>query len=142
VPRDAGRWAAAGALGALTVLHATKLPDPIRAVHRANARGVQEGPLTADAGAAFDAVRVHTHESDVVAFFKARAMTYFTDRRSVQSSDLEVLRERSDYFLARRNSGFSQPLVTDADAVTMGWGLVWQDDQWELWRLPRLDAGR
>jgi hypothetical protein len=141
LPRDIGRWAAAGALGAMTVLHVTKLPEPIRAVQRANASGVvQDGPFSAYALAGFDAVRHHTHESDVVAFFKARSMTYFTGRRAVQSSDLQLLRERSDFFLARRNSAFSQPFVSDADAAAMGWVSVWSNDQWELWRLPRLDA--
>jgi hypothetical protein len=139
VPRIDRRWVAVAALVALTVVHATDLPAPIRAVQRANDSGsVEDGPLAPYAEAGFDAVRQHTHESDVVAFFKARAMTYFTDRRSVQSGDLQVLRERSDFFLSRRDSAFSQPLVTDAAAATMGWTMVWQDDQWELWQLPRL----
>ncbi|MEO5899671.1 MAG: hypothetical protein ABIR68_06015 [Ilumatobacteraceae bacterium] len=141
LPHHAGRWAAVGALGALTVLHVTKLPDPIRAIQHANESGtVQDGPLSAYAQAGFDAVRHHTHESDVVAFFKARSMTYFTGRRAVQSSDLQLLRERSDFFLARRNSGFSQPLVNEAEATAMGWVSVWSDAEWQLWRLPRLDA--
>lgn len=141
LPRDTGRWAAVGALGAMTLLHVTKLPDPVRAIQHANESGtVQDGPLTAYAQAGFDAVRHHTHESDVVAFFKARSMTFFTGRRAVQSSDLQVLRERSDFFLARRHSGFSQPLVSDVDAAAMGWVSVWSSDQWQLWRLPRLDA--
>ena len=139
LPRHAGRWAAAAGLGALTVLHLTQLPRPIRAVQRANTTGVvQDGPFAAYAIDGFDAVRHHTHESDVVAFFKARAMTFFTGRRAVQSSDLQVVRERSDFFLARRGSAFSQPYVTDAEAAAMGWTRVWEDDQWELWRLPRL----
>ncbi|MCU1504336.1 MAG: hypothetical protein JWM12_3690, partial [Ilumatobacteraceae bacterium] len=140
LPRHRGRWVAVGAVGALSVLHATQLPDRIQAVHAANDHGVQDGPLSEYAVAAFDAVRHDTHESDVIAFFKARSMTYFTGRRAVQSSDLQLLRERSDFFMSRRNSGFSQPLVSDAEAAAMGWTLVWQDAQWELWRLPRLDG--
>jgi hypothetical protein len=66
-------------------------------------------------------------------------MTFFTGRRAVQSSDLQIVRERSDFFLARRNSAFSQPLVTDAEAAAMGWTQVWQDVEWQLWRLPRLE---
>ena len=85
-------------------------------------------------------MRTHTHQSDVVAFFKARALTLFTDRRAVQSSDLQVLRERSDFFLARRGSSFSQPFVTDEQAARMGWTAVWQDERWVLWQLPRLRA--
>jgi hypothetical protein len=137
-PRHLGRWIATGVVGALVVLHATDLPERVRTIDRINAAGVQEGPLTASSAAAFEAVRTHTHQSDVVAFFRARAMTLFTDRRSVQSSDLQVLRERSDFFLARRGSSFSQPVVSDVAAAAMGWTAVWQDEGWVLWQLPRL----
>lgn len=139
-PRHLGRWIATAAVGALVALHATDLPERMRLIDRVNAAGVQDGPLTASSTAAFDAVRTHTHQSDVVAFFKARALTLFTDRRAVQSIDLQVLRERSDFFLARRGSSFSQPFVTDEQAARMGWTAVWQDERWVLWQLPRLRA--
>ncbi len=137
----AGHVAAVALLGVLAVVHVGQLVDPIRDVQRANDSGiVQDGPLSPDAVAALDAVRHRTHQDDVVAFFKARAMTFFTDRRAVQSSDLQVVRERADFFLARRGSGFSQPLVSAAEAAAMDWTDVWHNDSWTLWRLPRLDT--
>ena len=136
-----GRWVAIALLALLAVVHVGQLSGPIRAVHRANEGGVvQDGPLSPDAVEALDAVRHHTHHGDVVAFFKARAMTFFTDRRAVQSSDLLVVRERADFFLARRDSGFSQPRVSAAEASSMGWIEVWHNEEWTLWRLPRLDG--
>lgn len=133
-----GRWVAVALLVVLAVVHVGQLVGPMRDVRRANDSGVvQDGPLAPDAVAALDAVRHHTHQDDVVAFFKARAMTFFTDRRAVQSSDLQVVRERADYFLARRDSDFSQPRVSAAQAAAMGWTAVWVNAEWTLWELPR-----
>jgi hypothetical protein len=138
LPKHVGHWLAVAALALLALFHVTKLPDPIRNTSRANASGlVQDGPASAYAVAAFDAVEKYTHQDDVVAFFKARALTFYTNRRSVQSSDLEILRERSDYFMMRRNSSFSQPLVTDDEAAAMGWIDVWNDTTWVLWKVAR-----
>ncbi len=124
-----------------TVVHVTKLPDALSQVADFDDSGrVVDGPFADYAVAGFEAIRHYTHQDDVVGFFKARSMTLFTNRRAVQSSDLQVMRERADYFLMRRNSDYSQPLVTDAQAATMGWTSVWTSDQWVLWRLPRWDA--
>lgn len=102
---------------------------------------VVDGPETASSQAAFAAIRTYTHQDDVVAFFKVRALTYYTDRRGVQSSDLEILRQRSDYFMMRRNTGIGQPWVTADDAEEMGWTEVWSNAEWVLWRLPLYEPG-
>ena len=68
-------------------------------------------------------------------------LTFYTDRRGVQSSDLDILRQRAEYFMMRRGSNFSQPMVSDTAAAEMGWMAVWQDDNWVLWRLPLYESG-
>jgi hypothetical protein len=136
LPRLNAPWLAMAAVGMLILAHVAKLPDPIGDVRRANASGaVVDGPESPYAQAGFAAIRTYTRQDDVVAFFKARALTFYTNRRAVQSSELEIVRERADYFLMRRGSTFSQPLVTDSAGTDMGWTVVWQDGTWVLWRL-------
>jgi hypothetical protein len=138
MPRLPAASVATATMVALSLVHLTDLPKAASDVRRANAAGVIDGPESPYAQAGFAAIRTYTHQDDVVAFFKARAMTLYTNRRAVQSSDLTILRQRADYFLMRRGSTGSQPLVAEAEGATMGWSIVWQDDSWVLWRLPRL----
>lgn len=133
---------ATAALAAISVMHLTDLPSAISAAGDFNDAGrVLEGPESPHAQAAFGAVRTYTHQDDVIAFFKVRALTFYTDRRGVQSSDLEILRRRSDYFLMRRGTVPGQPLVDADDAATMGWTQVWHSTEWVLWRLPLYESG-
>jgi hypothetical protein len=134
--KQASTVALAGA-ALLSMTHLVQLPQPISDVRRANDAGVVDGPEAPYAQAGFQAVTTYTHQDDIVAFFKGRALTLYTNRRAVQSSDLEILRQRADYFLMRRDSDFSQPLVTEQDGTAMGWTVAWQDDSWVLWRVTR-----
>ncbi|MEQ1700628.1 MAG: hypothetical protein ABMA25_10975 [Ilumatobacteraceae bacterium] len=137
LPRTAGPWLAVAVVGLLSLVHVTELPSTVSEAQAFNDSGqVQDGPEAPYAQAAFAAVRTYTHQDDVVAFFKARALTFYTNRRAVQSSDLEIVRQRADYFLSRAGSGFSQPNVSEAEAADMGWVAVWSDETWVLWRLP------
>jgi hypothetical protein len=136
LPRRGGAWLAVACLAFLTVQHLPDVADRVEAMQKFNDSGqVVDGPEAPYAQAAFEAIRTFTHQDDIVAFFKVRALTFYTDRRGVQSSDLDILRQRSDYFMMRRGSTFSQPLVTDAEGEAMGWTVVWQDDDWVLWRV-------
>ena len=49
---------------------------------------------------------------------------------------LEIVRQRADYFMMRRGSAFSQPLVDATEAAGMDWVKAWSDSEWVLWRLP------
>ncbi len=137
MPRLPASGVAAVTMAALSLVHLADFPKAVSDVRRANAAGVVDGPESPYAQAGFTAIRTYTHQDDVVAFFKARAMTLYTNRRAVQSSDLTILRQRADYFLMRRGSTASQPSVSESEGATMSWTVVWQDDTWVLWRLPR-----
>ena len=140
--RRSGHWLATGILAVVCIAHLTDLPSAVSDAQDFNdSGGIADGPEAPYSQAAFAAIRTYTHQDDVVAFFKVRALTFYTDRRGVQSSDLDVVRQRADYFMMRRNSGFSQPKVTDTGAADMGWIAVWQDDTWVLWRLPLYESG-
>ncbi len=140
--RRCGHWLATAVLAVVSVAHLTDLPSAVRDAQRFNERGmVVDGPEAPYAQAAFTAIRTFTHQDDVVAFFKVRALTFYTNRRGVQSSDLHIVRQRADYFMMRRGSNFSQPMVGDTAATEMGWTAVWQDDNWVLWHLPLYESG-
>lgn len=138
LPRNAGRWVGLSALVALVVVHTVRTVDTIDRVQQSRGHGaVVDGPEAPYAQAALSAVRTHTHMDDVVAFFKVRLLTLYTDRRGVQSSDLDVIRQRADYFLMRRDSSASQPLVSATQGAALGWTIAWQDTDWVLWRLDQ-----
>lgn len=139
--RHIGAWAATGLLAAATLWHVTDIPSAVRDAQRFNDSGsVLDGPEAPYAQSAFQAIRTFTHQDDVVAFFKVRALTFYTDRRGVQSDVLKIVRQRADYFMMRRGSVLSQPLVADSEAADMKWKEVWSDDDWVLWRLPLYES--
>ena len=97
-------------LALITLWHVSDIPSAVSDARKFNDSGrVVDGPEAPYAQAAFDAIRTYTQQDDVVAFFKVRALTFYTDRRGVQSDVLEIVRQRSDYFMMRRGSAFSQP---------------------------------
>ena len=142
--RHAAPWLAVAAMSFVSVHHLTEYPTLIDASDAADRRGVANGPERADVQEAFDAVRIHTHQDDVIAFFKVRALTLYTDRRGVQSSPLAPVQERADYFLMEQGPAANGRLqatgalwVSDTEAADMGWAAVWRSDQWVLWSIPR-----
>jgi hypothetical protein len=140
MPRRIGPWFAVGVMALLVFHHATQLPLAIRATDKTNATvPTADGPESAYVQPAWSAVRKYTHVNDIVAFWRVRALTLYTDRRGVQSSSLDVVNQQADYFLMRKDANFFQPLVSDAEAANLGWKTVWQDTKWVLWqvRQPR-----
>jgi hypothetical protein len=136
LPRHAGRWVAVAALAALTAWHLPDVTDAIDAASASRDRGdIVDGPEAPYVQPAWEAIRTLTHQDDVVAFQKVRALTFYTNRRGVQSSELDIVQQRADFLMMRRDSTFSQPLVSAAEGEQMGWTIVWQDDNWVLWRI-------
>ncbi|MBI4935048.1 MAG: hypothetical protein HY828_14290 [Actinobacteria bacterium] len=136
LPRHAGRWVAVAALAVLTALHLPDVTDAIDAASSSRDKGqIIDGPEAPYVQPAWEAIRTLTHQDDVVAFQKVRALTFYTDRRGVQSSDLAIVQQRADFFMMRRDSTFSQPLVSTREGESMGWTVAWQDDNWVLWRI-------
>lgn len=143
LPRHTSRWIAVGALTVLTAQHLPEVSDNISAMRDARARGggMADGPESPYAQDAWQAVRTYTHQDDVVAFFKVRALTLYTDRRGIQSTPLDIVQQRADFFLMRRGMPTGQPLVSVTQGEDMGWTVVWQDESWILWRIGVSGAG-
>lgn len=139
-------WVALIPLAALVTHGAAQTIDRIADVRGANDRGdYLLGPGDPAEDAAIQAVRDHTSINDTVAFFKARALTYLTDRRAIQTADRRTLLTNADYYL-QRDGEFGEPggfspffgLVrfTAADAADIGLVEVWRNDRWVLWWIP------
>lgn len=135
--RAAG-WVTVVGLGALALVQVWHLPAEVKAARDFDAAGsVQFGPADPTVQAVLDAVDANTPPDAIIAFMRARTMSLYADRRSVQSSDLGVVLRRADYFAMLRGSDVSQPLVSEADAASLGLVPVWEDAQWVLWRIDR-----
>jgi hypothetical protein len=96
---------------------------------------VQDGPTDPYALEMFVAVEGITETSDVVAFFRARAMTMVTGRRSIQSSDIETIIRNADWYAMERGSTYSQPLISPDEAIMRGLDRVWTNNGWILYRV-------
>jgi hypothetical protein len=100
-------------------------------------RYTQEGPATKNAQEMFAEVRRATAKTDVVAFFRARALALYTDRPTLQLTQLQQIVERANYYVMVKQSTYSQALLTDQDAAGAHLVKVWENNQYVLWRIPR-----
>ena len=133
-----------GGLAAATLLAANlvDVPDALRATRAADRDGaIQTGPDQPTSVEMLDAVKRYTHRDDLVAFFKGRALTLYTERRAVQSKDLDIILERADFFVMGRLEPVGIPVLTDEQAATAGLVEVWSNAEWVLWRVPDVTAG-
>jgi hypothetical protein len=136
LPRRAGVWVATVVLGVFVLHHTSVLPKAVRATEATNRQmAVAEGPESAWVLPVWDAVKLHTHRSDVVGFWRSRLMTLYTDRPSIQTYRADVMDQAADFYVMRKQWTFFQPLVSDTVAAEMGWVKVWEDEHWVLWQV-------
>ena len=120
----------------LVGVHAAVLPGDIQQVQDLNQTSEQPmGPTDPRVTPVFNAVSRLTRPDDIIAFYRARTMTLYTDRRAIQTPLVERISQRADYFAQLRGSDFYQPRMTEAQGRTLGWEKVWSDDHWILWRV-------
>jgi hypothetical protein len=125
----------------LVVVHTAVLPGVISDAHEFNDSGrVQFGPADPGVIPIYDAVRTMTPPTAVIAFARARTMTLLTDRLSLQTTNVDKVLERADYFAQRRNSHYWQPDLTMSEAREKGFELVWSDARWILWKVTTHDV--
>lgn len=95
------------------------------------------GPEDAASKQMLTAVRDMTRASDVILFFRARAMTFYTDRPAIMGSNLDLLLKRADWYVMVKNSTYVQTPVTDDEAAARGLTKAWENGEYVLWRVPR-----
>jgi hypothetical protein len=97
---------------------------------------VIDGPFSPEAQELIDVVRSTTRSDDILGFFRARAMNFFTDRQTLQLTQLDQILARVDYYVMEADSDYSQYLLTDAEAAEKGIVMAWRNRRWILWRVP------
>jgi hypothetical protein len=118
-------------------VHAVVLPGDIADAQDFNRGGRQQvGPTNPTVTPIFDAVSTYTRPDDVIAYFRARTMTLYTDRRAIQTTDIDRVRARADFFAQQRDSTYYQPALSMEEAEDLGFTMVWSDFSWILWRVP------
>ena len=123
----------------LTAYHLPKVQDRVQQVQGQRERGTDmaDGPSSPYVLKAWDALDRYTHQDDIVAFWKVRAMALYTNRRGVQTVRRDVIEQRADFYLMKKGQTAFQLLVTESQGLSYGWTVVWQDESWILWRMPR-----
>jgi hypothetical protein len=121
----------------LAVYHVTDLPRRIDAAQAFNDSGaVQRGPMTPANQAAMEAIDEHTRPGDIVVYYRARTATLYTGRRALQTTSLDNMVANGDWFMQNKTDNYSQVVATPDQLVAAGFELVWEDDNWRLWRIP------
>jgi hypothetical protein len=103
--------------------------------HRAYG-GTMNGPTSPSAIEMEQKVLQCTRGTDVIVFFRARAMSMLTNRRSVQTYDAATMLQRGDWYVMAKGSSYSQPLITDVQARALGLRKLWENSDWVLWLIP------
>ena len=117
-------------------VHIAVLPGDIEQVQDLNRTGQQPlGPTDPRVTPIFDAVARNTRPDDIIAFYRARTMTLYTDRRAIQTTLVDRIDQRADYFAQQRGSDFYQPRMSEAQGRALGFEVVWSNDQWILWKV-------
>jgi hypothetical protein len=121
----------------LAVFHATDLPRRVDAAQAFNDSGaVQRGPMHEQNQTAMDAIEKYTGAEDIVTYYRARTATLYTGRRALQTTSFDNMSLNSDWFMQNKTDNYSQVVVTPAQLEASGFELVWEDDDWRLWRVP------
>ena len=94
------------------------------------------GPGDPAAVEMFEQVEERTRRDDVLAFFRARAMTLYTDRTTLQLTSLPEVLAKVDWYVMVKDSTYSQALVTPGAASAAGLTVEWENDRFILWRVP------
>jgi hypothetical protein len=120
----------------LVAVHAAVLPGDIADARDFNRTSQQPfGPTDPRVTPVFDAVARLTRPDDIVAFYRARTMTLYTDRRAFQTTLIDRISKRADYFAQQRGADFYQPRLTEAQGHALGFEIVWSDAHWILWKV-------
>jgi signal transduction histidine kinase len=123
----------------LTTIHIWSIPSRIDSARRYNDSGaVQSGPTNPRVTPAFEIVEDNTRPDDIIVYYRARTMTLYTDRRTLQlsTSAIPTMTRTADYFMQNRRSDYSQPVATDSELEALGYEVVYDDPNWRLWRVP------
>ena len=83
-----------------------------------------------------EAIEKYTPPEDIVVYYRARTATLYTGRRALQTTSLNNMVANGDWFMQNKTDNYSQVVATPEQLSAAGFELVWEDDNWRLWRIP------
>lgn len=112
--------------------------------YRTNFVGPQPGPQQPHTLEMYRAVHDFTRGDTVIVANRARLMTLYTGRTSVQGGAIDFIDSAGDYYVMYLEPDgspgtYSQYPLTDDDAAQRGFVEVWRNPGWVLWRTPPID---
>ena len=118
-------------------MHAVNLPSDLADARDFNEGGRQQlGPTNPEVAPIYAVVLLYTEPTATIAYWRARTMTLYTDRRSVQTLSIDRMLQHADYFAQQRFSSYFEPAITESEALARGMVPVWSNSRWILWKLP------
>ena len=121
----------------LAAYHATSLPARVDAAQAYNDAGnVQRGPALEQNQVAMAAIDKYTGPDDIVVYYRGRTATLYTGRRALQTTSFNNMVANGDWFMQNKKDNYSQVVATAEQLTASGFELVWEDDNWRLWRIP------
>lgn len=100
---------------------------------------VENGPEAPEAKEMFAVVLQETAPTDVILFFRSRAMMLYTDRRAVQNVDIFRMRKIAQWYVMEKGSVYAQTPINPGEEEKYGVVKVWENQRWVLWKfLPLL----
>ncbi len=140
-PSPAGRAAWALRCLFLVLVIWSNLPATTHAVdyHRKYSY-IENGPESPASKEMFAAVERLVPTNDTILFFRSRAMMLYTERRSVQNTDIIRMRTIAQWYMMERNSNYGQTLIQPGDEERYGVQLVWENERWVLWKFVPLPS--
>lgn len=121
----------------LAVYHATDLPRRVDAAQAYNDAGnTQRGPALEQNQVAMDAIDKYTRPDDIVVYYRARTATLYTGRQALQTTSFNNMVANGDWFMQNTKDNYSQVVATAEQLTASGFELVWENDNWRLWRIP------
>ena len=61
-------------------------------------------------------------------------MMLYTERRSVQHTDIMRMRTVAQWYMMERNSSYGQTLIQGGEEQRYGVEKAWENNRWILWR--------
>ena len=121
----------------LAVYHATDLPRRVDAAQAFNDSGaVQRGPMLEQNQVAMEAIEKYTPPDEIVVYYRARTATLYTGRQALQTTSFNNMVANGDWFMQNKKDNYSQVVATAGQLAASGFELVWENDDWRLWRIP------
>lgn len=106
--------------------------------------GPTNGPQRPETLAMFAQIRQHTRGDDIIVYGRARTMTLYTGRPSVQGGGIEFTRRAGDYYVMYLNADgtpgdYSQYPLTVDEANEFGFVELWRNSLWVIFKIPEPD---